>query len=387
MYTQTEKVDLKSVRVLSAGHLVNDSYGGFIFPILPVLAAHLNVPLSLACLLTAVAGMSGSFMQPIFGYISDRLTKRFFIFWGLFFSFFFISLIGYANNYFVLMILLILGNLGVALYHPQATAMAGYFSGKEINKHMGFFTACGTIGYAAGPIVSSFLVGNFGLKSTIWAIIPGAIMTFLIYTMVPRISKDLNTIPVKKSWHYHLFNFEKVIYSLSFISLTRAIVIISFTILMPFLLKGYGTSLTGVIIALFSFFGGIGSYVGGKLSNVYGKRTTMMWSLIPATPILIGTLFFLKIVPVLSFILFVMAGFLLMSANSINIVIAQKAAPKNMAMVSGLIGGFCWGLAHLFQYPIGFISQIFGISQVLAIISFFPIIGIILTSRISREYE
>lgn len=401
-----EKTDLKSVKVLSAGHMVNDSYGGFIFPILPVLAAHLGLSLSLVGLMTAIAGISSSFLQPVFGYISDRVERRFFIFWGLMLSCIFISLLGYANNYLLLVVLLSLGNMGVALYHPQATALAGYFSGKEINKHMGLFTACGTIGYATGPILSSALVGFFGLKSTIWAIFPGLIMTYLIYKMVPKISKKTNT-STRKSWYIDLFQFDKIVYNLAFVSITRAISIISFTILMPFMLKGYGiniindisslfsviglnlnnTTITGILLSLFSLLGGIGSYYGGKLSNIYGKRTVMLFSLLPAMPCLLGTLYFMQIIPLLSVFLFVMSGFFLMSSSSINIVIAQKAAPKDIAMVSGLIGGFCWGIAHLSQYPITLFSQIYGIVPVLTIISFIPLLGALSTAFISKEYE
>lgn len=385
--TNNTQPDLKAVRALSLGHLVNDSYGGFIFPILPVLAAHVNVSLSLACLLTAIAGVASSFLQPVFGYISDRLAKRFFIFWGLLFSCVFISLSGYTNHYFILMILLVLGNLGVALFHPQATALAAYFSANEVNKHMGFFTALGTIGYATGPIISSFLVGNFGLKSTIIAIIPGLVTTYLIYKMVPKGTEVFNQEKSKKSWYINLFKFEKIIYHLAFISIMRAVAILSFTILMPFLLKSYGTTITGVILALFSFLGGIGSYVGGKLSNTYGKRTVMFLTLIPAMPCLFATLFLLKTIPLLAFAFYIFAGFCLMSSNSVNIVIAQKAAPKDVAMVSGLIGGFCWGIAHIAQYPIGFLSQHFGIVHILFFVSLFPLVGAIATACIPKQYE
>ena len=370
------KPNKKALAILSVGHMVNDIYGGFITPLMPVIAAKLNISLGIVGLILSISSFSSSILQPLFGYISDILARRFFIFAGMLLSAGLISLIGYSNNVFVLGLLVFFGSMGVGLFHPQATALAAHFSGKEINNLMGVFIASGTIGFALGPFLSSFLVSNFGLKSTIFAVLPGIIIFLLMYKVLPKVPIKLEA-PRFTDLISTIIQFKKNLVILSFISMIRSLSVMSFTVFMPFLWKdhNYSTLIIGILIGLFSLFGGIASYIGGKLNNYTGEKIILLISLLPAVPCLFGTLYFLDKIPYLSFILFVISGIILTFSTSVNIVIAQKAAPENMGTVSGIIGGFSWGIAGLILTPIGFLSAKYGVANVLTFISFIPILG------------
>ncbi|MDD3012352.1 MAG: MFS transporter [Candidatus Gastranaerophilales bacterium] len=381
------KPNKKALAVLSAGHMVNDIYGGFIIPLMPVIAAKLNISLGIIGLILSISSFSSSVLQPLFGYISDILKRRFFIFTGMLLSAVLISLIGYSNNVFVLGLFVFFGSMGVGLFHPQATALAAYFSGREINNLMGFFIASGTIGFALGPFFSSFLVSNFGLKSTIFAVIPGIIIFLLMYKVLPKVPVRLETQNFSDLTSTIVNFFNKNLIILAFISMVRALSIMSFTVFMPFLWKehNYSIFIIGVLIGLFSLFGGIASYIGGKLNNYTGEKIILFISLLPGVPCLFGTLYFLDKIPYLSFVLFIVSGFLLTFSTSVNIVIAQKTAPQNVGTVSGIIGGFCWGIAGLILTPIGFLSAKYGVVNVLAYIAFVPIFGAIALSFMNIE--
>jgi len=298
-----------------------------------------------------------------------------------------VSLIGHISNFWLLCLVFMFGNLGVGLFHPQASSLAAHFSGNKINTYMGIFTAFGTIGYAAGPFISAFLAENFGLKSTVWIMIPGLISAYLLYAFLPKAPLHGNP-PVFTDVKNMLFSLKKILFILVFISIIRAIVIYSFHVYMPFIwLKNHYSILTiGTVIAAFSFCGGISSFIGGHLSNYFGRKNIMIYSLLPAIPCLMGTLIFLKTIPILAFGLFVLSGFLLMSSTSVNMVIAQKAAPENKGLLSGLTGGFCWGIAGLVQTPIGFMANNFGIENILFFVAFLPILGAISAFFIPKEY-
>jgi len=370
--------DKKAVTLLSLGHMINDVYGGFITPLMPLVAAKLNISLGIVGLLLSISSLSSAILQPLFGYFSDMFSRRFFIFAGMLLATFFISFIGYTNNVYVLALLIFLGNMGVGLYHPQATALAAHFSGKDINNLMGIFIASGTIGYAIGPFFSSCLVSGFGLKATIFAVVPGLIIFGLMYKNLPKVPVKFES-PSFSDLISTIRGFKRNLFILAFISTIRALCVMSFCIFMPFLWKdhNYSTLTIGVLIALFSLFGGIASYIGGKLNNYVGEKSILFVSLLPGIPCLLGTLYFLNKFPVLSFILFVLAGFLLTFSTSVNIVIAQKAAPENMGTVSGIIGGFCWGIAGLALTPIGYLAAKFGIINILTCIASVPLLGTI----------
>jgi len=382
-----QQYNKKVLNILSIGHLTSDTYGGFILPIMPLIALKLNISLGLVGILLAISSLSSSILQPLFGYISDLINRRVFIIGGIILSSIFISLTGLAGNIWIFGILLFLGSMGVGLFHPQATAYAGHYSGKQINKYMGVFTAFGTLGYALGPFLSSVLVESFGLQSTIFAVIPGLIVLYLLYTMVPRISTRVNQ-PKKKIDFKKLHSLKGILVVLAFIAVIRALIVVSFDVYMPFVWMEHNISVIfiGTLIGLFSFLGGIASYIGGRLSDTLGRKSIMVISMLPAIPCLLGALFLLDSFSILSFVLFVTAGFLIMSSTSVNLVIGQTAMPESAGLVSGIIGGFSWGIAGLLLPLIGFLATKYGIITVLAVISFLPILGAISTAYISKEY-
>jgi len=378
----------KALGVLAGSHFMSDAYGGFALPIMPLIAEKLSLSLGFVGLLISLSSITASLFQPLFGYISDKATRRFFVFWGLVLSAVFIGLIGHINNFWLLSIAFMLGNLGVGLFHPQATALAAHFSGTKINTYMGIYVAMGTIGYAAGPFISSFLVEKLGLGSTIWAIIPGLIAAALLYFYLPKVpinGEPPNFKDVKKM----MSDLKIILFILVFISIIRAIVIYSFHVYMPFVWQKahYSVLTIGTVIAAFSFCGGVSSFIGGHLTNYIGRKNLMIYSLLPAIPCLIGTLILLKTIPVLAFGLFVLSGLLLMSSSSANMVIAQMAAPENKGLLSGLTGGFCWGVAGILLTPIGFMANHYGIEKILFILAFLPILGVISALYIPEEYS
>jgi MFS transporter, FSR family, fosmidomycin resistance protein len=376
-----------AIGVLSAAHLFIDAYGGFIIPLLPLIAGRLNISLSTVGLLLGISSIASSFSQPFFGHISDFIKKRFFIIWGMIFATVFISMIGISSNIWFLGTVVFLGNIGVGLYHPQSAVFTMALSGREMKKYIGLYTACGTLGYAFGPFLSSLLVENFGLRSTIYAVIPGLMVAFLMYTILPKIPSVIKSSKPKGN-AVNILKFRKVIYLLVFAAIIRAVVIISNDVFMPFLWQKHNVSIfwTGTFIALFSFFGGIASYISGRLSNRYDSRLLLALSFLPAIPCLLGAIYLMDKMPVMSFISFVISGLIIMSSSSVNMVMAQKAMPENAGIIAGLIGGFTWGVAGLMQYPIGFLAAKFGIIPTLTIVAFTPILGALAISFIPEEH-
>jgi FSR family fosmidomycin resistance protein-like MFS transporter len=374
--------------VLCAGHLWVDSYGGFITPILPFIAAKLSLSLAVITMIISFSHLASSMMQPLFGYISDSISKRFFIIWGLILASVFVSLSGIASNAWILGFIIIMGNVGVAFFHPQAMSLTHYFAGKKINSIMGIFTACGTAGYALGPLFSSKLVDNWGLGSTVYGIIPGLIFAFILYKMLPKIPVDL-----KKTKRGNFFKILKEIFNnkllmiLTYISILNSMTVLSFAIWMPFVWKqhGYSILVIGNLIALFSAAGGISTFLGAKFAEYSSKRTVYYVSLLPIMPLGLSCLYFTDKNPIVSFISFILVGFFIAFSVSINIVTAQSVLPNNKGMISGVIGGFSWGVMGLLLTPLGFLAEKIGIIYVLSFISIIPFVSSLLIRFIPNE--
>src|ERR1044072_9098061 len=111
--------------VLAAGHFTIDAYSSFFLPLLPLLAQRLGLNYAMVGGLTAMASLSSSFSQPLFGVLFDRMRRPWFVALGPMIAAVFIVSIGLAPRYDALVALLVLGGVGVAMFHPQTASLAG----------------------------------------------------------------------------------------------------------------------------------------------------------------------------------------------------------------------------------------------------------------------
>jgi FSR family fosmidomycin resistance protein-like MFS transporter len=139
--------------LLSFGHFTIDSYSSFFAPLLPLLVAKLGLSLTRVGLLVALSSLASSLAQPLFGLISDRMRHPWFIGFGPLTAALFISALGLAPTYGVLIALLMLGGLGVAAFHPQAASLAGEVSSRR-SMGMALFVTGGTLGFSIGPLLA-----------------------------------------------------------------------------------------------------------------------------------------------------------------------------------------------------------------------------------------
>lgn len=367
----------KAVAWLTLGHGMADSYSGFINPILPFIVANIGASLTMATCAMSASQLFSSMMQPVFGYIADKWQKRFFIFWGTILASVAFSLSGLVHNIWQLALCLIIGGLGVGFYHPQATGFVVRYSGENLAKNMSIFIAAGTIGYSLGPIISSSITQVFGVTKLPLAASWGLIFAFCVFLFVPKI-KASSFVKNEKSFSTTIKDIfkNKIVRILIMVSALKSLVTSSFSILMPFYWKdcGYSAFQIGIAVFLFLTVGALGTYLSSRYEKILGYKNVFYISLV--VPFLL-TLVFLSVIktaPALSFVLFILTGFVAMLSVSINMVMAQKTMPQYKSMISGFIGGFSWGIVGVFLPLIGYVAQNIGIIKTLLIISFIPFV-------------
>jgi len=140
------KKDKVTLAALCAGHFVNDGYSSIIFPLLPLLKDALHLTTAQVFWLAPLYAISSSLMQPVYGFVSDRYARRFFAVFGPAITAVFVSSIGLAPSYAVLVLLLMAGGIGIGSFHPQAAAMASLAAGQRRRVGLSLFSAMGTIG-------------------------------------------------------------------------------------------------------------------------------------------------------------------------------------------------------------------------------------------------
>ena len=369
-----QNADKKALVGLSAGHFMVDWYASVLVPLYPFITAKLGISLSFISTIIALGHMLSSMLQPLFGYISDKLRHRTFMFWGLIIASVFIPLTVVSDTARFLSVFLILGMCGNALFHPQVTCLVNTFSynNPKINKYMGVFLGLGTIGYAIGPVCSSNVAQGFGEDALLWFMVPGIIVAFLIYFMVPKI--PVCSVNENKANFFSVMKeilSSRVILGLILIAVVKSGVSISFGTYIPFILEknGFELNLIGLIVTLFFTVSGLATIYSSKIEEKIGGANIIRVSFLTILALVLLFLYFIDKIPYLAVFLFILSGFFIFLSVSVTLVSAQKIMSHHKGVISGVMQGFSWGLGALFLAPMGFIGQYFGVDKILILMS------------------
>ncbi|HVG22205.1 MAG TPA: MFS transporter, partial [Blastocatellia bacterium] len=258
-----QKRDKLTLAALCAAHFVSDSYSSIIYPLLPLLKAKLALSSSQVFWLAPLLAISSSLMQPLYGFISDRYARRFFAVFAPTITAVFVSMIGLAPSYAMLIVLLVAGGVGIGSFHPQAAAMAAAASGNRRRIGMAVFSAIGTLGFAIGPFVITRVVDRFGLEHSYYIVVMGLVTSAVLYRVCPSLEAPAKLAPgvAKIKWQLlaALGQAWRPLLLLYLITVIRSGIQVTTNNYLPFLLSesGYGLTGTGNVITIFLLLGGL----------------------------------------------------------------------------------------------------------------------------------
>lgn len=380
----------RAISWLSYGHFMNDSYTGFINPIMPFIAAHLGITMAMATLVLSISNIFSSLLQPIFGFFADNMLKRTFIFWGLILTSIFIPLMTLAPNPYVLVIFIILGSLGSSFYHPQSTGFVNKFAGSGDSgaRQMGRFISMGSLGYAFGPLIAAFVVQHDMTKMP-WTSVSGILLAVFMFSCVPKLS-DIYPKPEYKKFKETFVTIlsNKTMNMLMVISMMKVFITTGCCTLLPFLWKnemGYSPVYIGTALFLFVLAGGIGSLTSRSIEVAWGTKKLLYFSMTATLPMIILFHYTYKTHPVISLITFVVIGYTTMLAQPVTMVLGQKLLPEYKSIVAGFMNGFAWGIVAVSLSLIGLCAQYFGITHVLIVLSLLPALSSYLVKLLPDE--
>ena len=360
---------------LCLAHLFADVYSGFLNPIMPFIAAKLGFSMAVATIIISISHICSSMLQPIFGFFADNILKRFFIFWGVILASLFIPLTPAAPNVFILLIFMILGSLGESFFHPQAMGFINYFSGKDCSNTMGIFMSMGSLGFAFGPLMATWITQFLGLDVVSYTSLFGLALAFMMFIFVPKLSR-IEKQPEHKDF---IISFKEILGCrqmnyLMLVAMMKSLITSSSCILLPFLWKsmGYSPIYIGFALFLFVFAGALGSFLSPKAERIFGSKPVVYFSMWATFPMMLIFGLIYKTQPVLSILVFFIIGFTTMLAQPVTMVWAQRTLPKYKSIVAGFINGFCVGTVALCMSVLGAVAQKFGIMNVLIILSTVP---------------
>jgi MFS transporter, FSR family, fosmidomycin resistance protein len=382
------KRDKLILAVLCAGHFVNDSYSSIVYPLLPLLEARLGLSIAQVFWLAPLYAVSSSLMQPVYGIISDRYFRRFFAVAGPALTGIFISMIGLAPSYGLLILVLIGGGIGIGSFHPQAAAMAATAAAGRRRVGMAMFSALGTLGFAFGPLVITRVVKAVGLDHSYYIVFTGLLMSAVLYKVCPPlpepVAAERGEGMVSSLLLAALRSVWKPLLLLYLITVIRSGLQMTTNTYLPFVLReqGYDLTATGNVLTVFLLLGGIGGMAGGFVAERFSGRAVTLYSGLLAGPLMIGA--FTTSGP-LSLVLLGLGGFMLLSTIPVIVAMAQELVPGQTSTVSALMMGAAWGVGALAPPVLQNFVPTYGFRRVLIFASAASLLSALLAYLLPRE--
>lgn len=367
-----------TIALLSTAHFALDSYSSFLFQLLPLLATKLRLTPAQAGLVPPMLTVASSLMQPVYGVISDRYLKRSMVVFGPLIAAVFLSCLGMANSLPGLMALVILGGVGVGIFHPQGAAMVSRAASSDgLEKRQGMvmsaFSSAGTVGYSLGPLIVAIVVNRYGLENSWYTAIWGVAFWLVLFRYCPPL-EPRNKVEGAPRLADALRAAWVPLTLLYFAVVLRTAVSVSIQTYWPFALKSFGMTEMeyGSVLAGFLFFGGMGGLFGGMLADRLGGRRISMVAMLLAAPLLLAAF---STRGTLSNVLLMAGGAVLNLPIPISVVMAQRLVPGGASTVSALMMGFAWGAGALMTPIAGAMSEKFGFARALTMAAVVPLVS------------
>jgi FSR family fosmidomycin resistance protein-like MFS transporter len=364
----------RSVLLLATAHLAVDGYTNIYAPLLPLLIPRLDLSLAAAGTLAMAFQIAASVSQLGFGHLADRWRPRLFVMVGPVVAVCVLSLIGLAPSAPVLGLILIVGGLGSAAFHPVAATAAHRFGGGRPGYAMSVYITGGTLGFSLGPLIFAPLAGWLGLAWTPVMAIPGLLILAFFLPRAPRMVPERHA---GGGGVRTLRPYARPLGLLYLIVVLRTLTGLSLTTYVPVMLTSRGLSVgeAGTAFAAYLLTSGLGGFLGGPAADRFGPRRVVILSLLASTP-------FLVIAPALSgwpfMVVLAIGGFFLLSTLPVNLTYGQLVAPVSPGTVSSLLMGGAWGTAGLAVPLVGLLADHVGIETALSIAALMPLAAALL---------
>ncbi|QGQ96360.1 MFS transporter [Paenibacillus psychroresistens] len=369
---------------ISIVHLLNDSMQSSISALFPILHDSLNLNFAQIGIIALCMNLTASVLQPMIGLYADKHPKPYILPIGVCFTLIGIIALAIAPNYASVLLAVACVGVGSSIFHPESSRVAYMAAGQKRGLAQSIFQVGGNIGSSLGPLMTAFIFLPLGQFGVIWFTIAAGTAIIIQFFVAGWYSRQnllarRSTKP-KAAVKANLLTRRQVGFALTILILlvfSKNVYMASITSFYNFFLVGnVGVTVKHAQLFIFAFLAAAaaGTFIGGPLSDRFGRRKIIWFSILGTAPFSIllpyANIFW-------SGVLCVCAGFVLSSAFSIIVVYAQELLPGKVGLVSGLFFGLAFGLGGLGSAVLGFIADETSIAFIMKICSYLPLIGLL----------
>jgi FSR family fosmidomycin resistance protein-like MFS transporter len=379
------------IYLFALGHLAADWAQGAIPALLPYFIAAFKLNYQDAATLIFANILLSSFMQPIFGYYSDKISKPWFIPAGPLLCGICITIIGFSSSYWVIFFASMMCGVGSAIFHPEAALMVNGISGERKGQAMGTFSVGGNAGFALGPMVAGFCAYAFSIHGLIIFGIINTVIAVIIYINMSKVlslAKNYEQKALAAHPDDVRQNDWKSFGELTVVILARSI---GFSLCNTFIpiywvdvLHSDAASGSFALTILFTL-GAVITFVGGVLADRFGYIRIMRAAFLCMVP---AMFFFTNSHNIwASTFLLVPVAFSLFAPYSPIVILGQSYLSKNVGFASGVTLGLSATLGGLVAPIVGWGADNWGIIPALQILWITGLAGAIFSFIVPKPHH
>ncbi len=374
---------LNILLALSVAHMLNDTFQAMLPAIYPLLKDTYHLTFTQIGLITLTYQLTGSLLQPVVGFYTDRKPKPYSLPIGMSVSLTGMVVLSQAHTFPLMCLAAGMMGLGSSVFHPEASRVARMASGGRHGFAQSLFQVGGNFGTSLGPLLAAAIIIPRGQAHILWFTALAVVGILLLarignwyrenmHRLKPKASAHGDFVPVKLSRGKVAW----AIFVLIILVFSKYFYLISLTNYYTFYtIHKFGASVQAAQIYLFVFLFAVaaGTIIGGPVGDRIGRKKVIWISILGVAPFslllphmgLVGTV-----------VLTVFIGVILASAFSAILVYAQELVPGNVGLIAGLFFGLAFGAAGIGSALLGRLADHTSIENVFSVSAFFPLLGI-----------
>jgi len=363
--------------LLSAGHLCTDLSGGALPALLPFFVLYYDLDYAAVGGLMFASSFLSSVIQPIFGYLADKLSQSWFLVAGVFLSGACFALTGFVSDYWAIFTVVALMGVGGSMFHPEAARLVHAVSGRNEGKAMGIFSVGGNGGFGIGPLLVVGAVTSFGMPGMVVFAVIAVMMSLLLIRALPSLRRAVQdvspatqpretvrdgAIAGKNDWR----QFSK----LTIVIIFRAIAVSSLFSFLPLFcihILGASEAAGSLVLSVLSLSGIVMTLWGGSLADRYGCVWTLRLCCILFVPLMIFITISTQIWMVYAMLL--PLSFCVSGAYSAYVVLGQRYLARSIGFASGVTMGLAFSIGGMLVPVLGWVADMYGLMAAMEVIT------------------
>lgn len=364
----------RGVSFMSFAHLVHDGYLGTLGVLLPFLRAELGFSLLFAGFL-GPAQQLGSLLQPVMGALGDRFGTKRFVVISVAVTGAAMSLVAVSPSFAVVAMLVFIGGLSSAVYHPNGSVLLTNQAGGRWGLALAVYSFGGNIGLALGPLVATVLLTIWGLHSVGLMAIPAIVLSGVLALMLRGVVEQRRR-PTGEHAGWRWWRRERRNLSLiAVIILGRAAGAGGLTLFLPTLLhdRGYSIGVVGLITTSYFAVGGVGGLLSGWLSDRLGRLTVMAANMVIAP---VAWFTFVNTDGPYALIPLLIAAACLLGHQPVMTALGQEMYPHRRGTIVGYTLGASFVLQSAGTLAVGGLAAVIGLTSAFSWLAFSPLLAL-----------